>query len=366
MSQGVHIPVPEAAGEGPLLDHLAPIRNLARTARRIDLGPFESQPLFEAERVLRPLLGRLLTVAISALDQLVVTLETIPLENTDDWFGCETENPAKGGDSDAAGLCVLARMEMARRLDQLRQHETGGDLWSFLICCNQVRGSLIRAATAVESAICRHTSQKPELNFPSDLESALRIRGEYLGFHTKVDLCGDPSPEQLHDRMLTVAAVMAGMIKSPNYHEFRTNDRFQLRKLETQITDWLAQGDQADSQTGIYLWQEISALSALFLEINNREELVQYDRGVVLTTLERLYLGGPLNADDQIRLHETLITTQGRDAELDDLVRANAPMDSGVFFRAVTRCAFRLEPGTAQRIVLGQSYSSNNFSKGQA
>lgn len=343
----------ETTAESPVLEHLLPLRNLARTARRLDLCPFESRSLAEAERVLHPLLNRLLTVAAAALDQLIVSLEAQPREDADDWLGLAGGKPPEESVEDAAGVCVLARMEMVRRLEQFRGMAKSEDLWEFLICCNEVRGSLIRAAAAVEAAVCRQTLEPPELISTKDMENALEVREEYLAFQKNVLQLGPPAPERLHDHMLRVAAAMAGMIDSPNYRDFRTNDRFHLRKLEIQISDWLAQGDQANQKDGLHLWQEIAALSSLFLEINHREELIQHDRQVVMSALDRLYNGGPLEPGEKSALHEELGRVHGRDPELEELVARRALPESSHFLRALTRCALRLDPPAAQRVILG-------------
>ena len=93
---------------------------------------------------------------------------------------------------------------------------------------------------------------------------------------------------------------------------------------------------------------------AVMQQVNNRQELVAHDRALLLEALGQLYGDAPLDPARDAQLRERLAAALGRDAELDALLEAGEPLGSAAVLRAVTRAAVRLEPGEAQRIVIGR------------
>jgi len=347
-----------------LRDSLDRIRGLARVARRVDLFPYESHRSEEARRLVRPMIERLLLVALEDVTQLEGAIAGHVSPVRDDGLFDFSDAGAEGSSHDARSredpktcelidLCGMVRLELSQRLERLRRDDRA-DFWEFLTTCNHARGALLKAAVSLESAVCAHERVPAQLDALREIESALRVRAGYRRLQRALAAGGEPEREQIGERLATAAGAMESLVASALFVELRVADRCQLRRVVERLECWLREGAEADPDEGMRLWQDLCGLATVMQQVNNRQELVAHDRALLLEALGELYADAPLDPAREARLRERLAEAVGRDAELDGLLESGEPLGSAAVLRAVTRAAVRLEPHEAQRIVVGR------------
>ena len=337
-------------------DCLDRVRGLARVARRVDLFPYESHRSEEARRLVRPMIERLLLVALDDVLQLEEAIARRARPATDDWLLDTGATEAIAEDPrqrELIDLCGMIRLDLSQRLELLRRDD-GSELWEFLTACNHARGALIKAAVSLEAAVCASERVPTQLDALHEVSSALRVRAGYRRLQQALTAGGEPERERIGERLAEAAGALESLVASALFIELRVADRCQLRRVVERLDHWLREGARADLDDGIRLWQDLCGLAAVMQQVNNRQELVAHDRALLLEALGQLYGDAPLDPGREAQLRERLAAALGRDAELDALLEAGEPLGSAAVLRAVTRAAVRLEPGEAQRIVIGR------------
>lgn len=336
-------------------ESLGRIRGLVRVARRVDLYPYESQPAEEARRLVRPTIERLLLVGLDEVSRLQASLREGRVAAPADWL----DSGDLAADSSARPcqplieLCEMVHLELSQRLDLLR-HDDGVELWEFLTSCNHARGALIRAGVSIEAAVAACAGQPPQLSVLDEVAQAVRVRAGYRRLRAALASGGDAEPEQVAGRLAAASAALDEIIASRLFVDLRVADRCELRRARARLAEWFSAGEAADPRDGIRLWQDLNGLAAMLLSINNRQELIEHDRDLLIETLRQLFHGPDLPPAEEQQLRERLTALLGRDAELDSLIEEGAPLGSAAFLRAVTRAALRLEPHEGRRVILGE------------
>ena len=337
-------------------DSLDRVRGLARVARRIDLFPYESHRSEDARRLVRPMIERLLLVALDDVMQLEEAIARQARPATGD-RPLEEGRPEVAADHsqqrDLIDLCGMIRLDLSQRLELLRRDD-GSELWEFLTACSHARGALIKAAVSLEAAVCASERVPAQLDAQQEVASALRVRAGYRRLQQALDAGDEPERERIGERLAEAAGALESLVASALFIELRVADRRQLRRVVERLDLWLRKGAWADLDDGIRLWQDLCGLAALMQQVNDRQELVAHDRALLLEALGQLYGDAPLDPAREARLRGRLTDVQGRDAELDALLEAGEPLGSAALLRAVTRAAVRLDPEEAQRIVSGR------------
>jgi hypothetical protein len=351
---GALVPAAATSSSDSVRDSLDRVRGLARVARRVDLFPYESHRPEEARRLVRPMVERLLRVALDDVGLLEAAIARQSPPAPDDWLFDAGDGAA--GDPrtrELIDLCGMVRLELSQRLELLRRDDET-ELWEFLTACNHARGALIKAAVSLEAAVCARDRVPTQLDVLDEVPSALRVRAGYRRLQQALAAGGEPERERIGERLAAAAESLESLVASALFVELRVADRCQLRRVVERLDAWLAEGAGFDLDEGIRLWQDLAGLAAVMQQVNNRQELVAHDRVLLLEALGELYGETPLDPAREARLRERLGAVLGRDAELDALLEAGEPLGSAAFLRAVTRAAVRLEPHEAQRIVIGR------------
>jgi hypothetical protein len=337
-----------------VVESLERVRGLARIARRVDLFPYESHRPDEARRLVRPMIERLLLVALADVEQLERALGRAAPPAPDDWLLDDAAEPREDPRSrELIELCEMIRLELSQRLELLRRDDDS-ELWEFLTACNHARGALIKAAVSLEAAVCARERLPAQLDALHEIESALRVRAGYRRLQRVLAASGEPERERIGERLATAAGALESLVASALFVELRVADRCQLRRVVERLESWLRGGEEADPDDGLRLWQDLCGLATVMQQVNNRQELIAHDRALLLEALGELYADTPLDPSREARLRERLADVVGRDAELDALLESGEPLGSAAVLRAVTRAAVRLEPHEAQRIVVGR------------
>lgn len=354
---GVTVPAAALSSRSAEVEEcLERIRGLVRVARRVDLFPYESHRPEEARRLVRPMIERLLLVGLEEVSQLQGAIGPQVVSDPVDWLGSgELESDAPAGScEELIDLCEMVRLELSQRLELLRLDQ-GAELWEFLTSCNHARGALIKGAVSIEAAASSCIGHPPRLSVLDEVAVAVRIRGGYRALRRALATRGDPEPGQIRERLESTSAALDELVASKLFIEIRVADRCELRKAKERLAAWLDAGEAADPREGMRLWQDINGLAAMLLSVNNRQELIEHDRQLLVEALRQLYNGGELTPAGERDLSGRLSALLGRDATLDRLIEDGTPLGSTAFLRAITRAALRLEPHEGLRAILGDA-----------
>lgn|GEM_PF-5810967 len=313
------------AEDGGNLDFLVgTLRNLARVARDLDMVPFETDDSSSAEADLVPLVSRILAMSVTVLDKLVAHYENL------DEAAITGPVQSEAGPQQAkslADLCVVGRMELYHRGEELKQVSGQSDHWDLISACNSSRGSLIKVAVAVENAICERESWNSELEPAYDRSVSVEVRRAYVHLRQGVAELGSPDEGSIEDHLRHAEELIDEVVRSDVQKKLRVSDRCHLKRLQQKLKTWLAAGRGADHQSGFYLWQDFVAVVEMLMQINNREDLVQGDKNHA----EKLLASFEKANSSLVQIPEDLLGSlralYGRDAELDRVIRL---LDEGI------------------------------------
>lgn len=109
--------------------------------------------------------------------------------------------------------------------------------------------------------------------------SALAIRRMFGKLRLGVGLTTPITAENIADRLERAARGFAWVVKSPTFSEIRVDEQVHFHLVKDQVDTWLAStGLLPDA---VRIWSEIVSLNDYLAEINDRAELLAFDRQVL-------------------------------------------------------------------------------------
>jgi DNA-directed RNA polymerase subunit F len=152
------------------------------------------------------------------------------------------------------------------------------------LCLRHVR----KAAATVEPALAKAHGLTPRLSSTAQLESSLATRRAFTAFRLAVAEHGATASS-----LPPIAAVVRALVKSDVFQVVRADDRVELLRIERRLADALsATVNDLDASR---LLADIRAFADMLSNVNQREELIQYDVQVLpqtITEVEALLAAG--------------------------------------------------------------------------
>ncbi len=108
------------------------------------------------------------------------------------------------------------------------------------------------------------------------LELGLRVRHLFEQLWERLGTNDSRSEKGWGDRLERASRAFAWIRKSPIFTHTRIAEQVRIEVLQQQVGEWLDNG--RDSEKAAQLWSAIEALSRYTAEINNRADLVAFDR----------------------------------------------------------------------------------------
>jgi hypothetical protein len=143
--------------------------------------------------------------------------------------------------------------------------------------------------------------------------SAVRIRRIFGRFRLRLRLGEQATPEELPERLETAARGFAWILNSPTFQELRLDEQIRCHLASEQVSAWL--GGERDTARAREIWAEIAAFEAQVTAINNRAELLTFDRQLLTWAAYRVQADGM-----STEVLDQLQWLAGRDPELDALL----------------------------------------------
>lgn len=155
--------------------------------------------------------------------------------------------------------------------------------------------------------------------------NAVRIRRIFGRFRLRLGLSSEVPPTELLERLETAARGFTWIINSPTFQEIRLDEQMRCHLVSDQVNAWLA-GDR-DAARATQIWTEIVTFNDYVAAINNRAELIAFDRQ--LLTWAAFQVQGQAISTAVL---DQLQWLAGRDTELDELLDKPDAVTSETWF----------------------------------
>ena len=220
-----------------------------------------------------------------------------------------------------ADFASMAKMELKAKGESLTLIALNTNIWEIINLCEGCRRTITKVCVAVERTICEYErifSQLVQWDI-SQVEKSLDARRAFAKFRDALQTQIPPTEETFYARLKSAGFGIAVLVGEDVYPELRITDRFQIRKFQGEINDWVREHSEQDLSGSHDLWEDLSNFAEILLaQINQRSERVEHDQKVLEETLSQL-TDGQVN----FNLKEPtcpLRSLSGRDEKLDRLI----------------------------------------------
>ncbi|MCA9664767.1 MAG: hypothetical protein KC503_04235 [Myxococcales bacterium] len=210
-------------------------------------------------------------------------------------------------------IAFIAQLELQQRSQRLAWGRAQRRKLVVLAECDSALRRVLKAASAVDTAVARAFGGAPQQRFESELQSSLDVRTTYARFRRAV--YGHQALPLLK-RLRAVGTEIAVLIGRATYPRMRVRDRLLMRQLQSRILEWLRHYEGPRSERdGTRLWQDICGFVDMLMQISKRQELVEHDREVAARLRAELAASG-----GRLCPVSELSPLEGLDASVDDLL----------------------------------------------
>lgn len=245
--------------------------------------------------------------------------ELTPAPAADADFGRELDAIFAAGNA-ISDLCLAARIELKGKRQALSRLTARDDRWGLLSACASARRKLLKSANAIDIAIAEREGSAPVLGgvYETELARSLLVRRAYTTFRHVIAVAS-PADGGSQQALRAAAVAIAVLVGRDVYEDLRIDDRMQVRAFQGCLIEALQRPEPGPPRAAMKLWQDLFAFSGMLVEVNNRAELREHDRGLVATLLPRVRQLGDVPLDGE--LAKALAPLWGRDDGLDRLLR---------------------------------------------
>ncbi len=183
---------------------------------------------------------------------------------------------------EVADLAFMGRGELRELRRKLAGAVEQKQLWKIAAHADAATTRTSRCLIPIESAIRQYEGLPPKKRRWEDLDDSLEIRRQYVDLWRNVVRDGVPEGARLRAELGRVAEHIAELRGRPIYPFLRIEDRLEIRRLQKRILAYLQGEDSPEREDGQRLWSDLAGFFRLLMQINNRQELREHDRKVVL------------------------------------------------------------------------------------
>ncbi|MEM7349485.1 MAG: hypothetical protein AAF657_01680 [Acidobacteriota bacterium] len=168
------------------------------------------------------------------------------------------------------------------------------------------------------------------------ISSAIRIRRIFGKVRLRLGLDPQIPADEIGKRLATASRGFAWIIRSPTFEEIRVDEQMRCHLVSEQVNAWLSSESKSPAEA-IRIWGEIVKFNDYVAEINNRADLMAFDRQLLMWTALQIQRDG---ISDQILDH--LQWLAGRDTEVDRLLDQPYDVSSRDWFAALCQVLARI------------------------
>ncbi len=126
----------------------------------------------------------------------------------------------------------------------------------------------------------------PSIDDVPGLRSSVRVRELLAGFRNDIELDPPATTAELRLRLENALLDSRKILTSPVFSETRLDEQVRFYDLEERISAWLMH--EPDHAKGVTIWCEVAVFSSYLGRINNRSELIDYDRKLLLWAFSKI------------------------------------------------------------------------------
>lgn len=247
-------------------------------------------------------------------------------------------------EDDLLDLVFVSHIGMLTALSEL-DNARNADRWTQLGRCDGARRELLRGLCTVGNSIASRLGRDPYSTFLHDeARQAIETRFAFVRFLHDVNQAEVLPGVDPYPCIRRLAASIAYLVGRPCYPTFRIGDRRLLREVQARLLEWAQHNHGSSNKNEIEarrLWQDVANLAVFLMSVNQRPELREHDRRMLSKALRVLESEPEENAVQIVQ--GILVDLEGRDTELDSIVKAKNRFDPQVWANIISQTLRRLE-----------------------
>lgn len=321
------------------------LSDIVSRLQKVDLRRYELSPVDLIDAELRPTALKLLDEARHALSVVSDSCDALPkLKKAEPKQDTSGATPIvsfeRAIDTALADLTAgreaieeivfMAQIELRQRADRLKATQKKHGASALLIECDSSLRRIVKALSAVDSAIAKASSMPALLNFTSEQERSLKVRKTYARFRKNVLAKGDPDETNFHSSFRAMGTHIAKLVGWSTYPEMRIGDRLLLLDLQQRVLTWLRGDNNPTVDDNRRLWQDMRGCIEMFALINRRQELIEHDRAALSRLSEKIPANVATIAELDADTCSQIASLEGLDDELDSLINSAVPSISQI------------------------------------
>lgn len=298
---------------------LAQVQDLNAQLKAWSLHDLEARPEQRPEAVAQA------GVLLERAQELLSAIEHSTSPTSTAWDGPKPEDVA-----------FFARHELSDLSDALAALDEDASSSQVVETCQRQRGRLMKSCSALHQALCGHAGYEcvDEVRV-SELADALRVRARFASFWAELGRGLRLAGDDMTRRLRLAGTVVAMLVGSPEYRDFRIGDRELIRAIQREILTWLRSPVREPRQAQ-RIWGDLMGFVEISRSINRRTEFQEHDEQA-LSELGEALAGYPPNASFPAKLEPLVRSLWGRYPTLDRLIQSESAPPAGVWCRCVRK-----------------------------
>ncbi|MEZ4385578.1 MAG: hypothetical protein R3A79_29945 [Nannocystaceae bacterium] len=218
-----------------------------------------------------------------------------------------------------ADMSMMSRAEVDARVSGLRGALAKADALGTISRAMGLLGTLRRTAVVVENSLADALEGRRRLRSQRELDLLLEIRSAAVDLGLALG-AKEPTAVTLRDRLQPTEETLDSLISRDLYWELPDAERRAVSDLYVRVRMWSGGGDDYDSVSGRHLWRALRAFVDDLLKVNERNELIEYDRSIIRMAHSTVFGSGAQPAQLTAPLFKQLKNIAGRDPAIDRLL----------------------------------------------
>ncbi len=194
------------------------------------------------------------------------------------------------------------------RIESLNIHI---DWLDILEAMASARRCVLKTLIALERCVSDLAGVNSNLDYYSETQKGITVRRLYGELRFELEEA-ERSNVDVEQALRCAGLGIAKMMRLDAYEYFRFHDRRQLLDIKSRLRAWFS--GEHEERSGKHLFDDIRFTVQLLMEINRREELIEYDLKTVKSCIARI------EEHRNKGFCDSLMTLVGRSQRLDDLI----------------------------------------------
>lgn len=231
------------------------------------------------------------------------------------------DSGAYGARPDDIAFFALRELSCGER--QLARAAADGTPWRVVEVCEQMRGQLMNAC----SALLRALSQRMGVEVVDEVREreiarAIRVRRRLASFRAGLSRGARTAGDDVFRQMRLAGAAVAKLIGADEYEDFRLSDRMLVSSIQRDILTWVASGREARDARRV--WEDLMNFVELSQGVNHNVQLAEHDERA-LAGLASSLAGRPAHEALSSELQPVVRSLWGLHPRLDALIECDEP-----------------------------------------